>query len=299
MTEAYGEALQEQAEKNVWDTLADEARNMSSLDYATTVADIAGIFDPTPISDGAGTILSLAGGDFLGAGLSLVGMIPYVGDLGKIAKIGKRAPRTAKAIEAFFNASDELASASAAVLKRTFRLDQVAAARRQATERVRRAMLESRRGNPNCQDCRKLTGPGGEQRTLQMPRNGENGNWRGGAPDANGNGTFQFNEPKTLPDGRTVSEIEFKNGSPVFDDYVVGGRHDLWEVSGNARTDAGRLQDQLRQADPNWRAPNSRDYVLHHFEDGQVGYVPRAIHDKGIGGVSHTGGNSMLNNDLF
>ncbi|WP_308915779.1 hypothetical protein [Jannaschia sp. LMIT008] len=48
-------------------------------------------------------------------------------------------------------------------------------------------------------------------------------------------------------------------------------------------------------------APSHRDYVLHHFEDGQVGYVPQTIHDNGRGysGASHTGANSIMDNDLF
>ena len=43
----------------------------------------------------------------------------------------------------------------------------------------------------------------------------------------------------------------------------------------------------------------STDYVLHHFDDGTVGYLPRSLHDAQKGGLFHTGGNSMLNNDLF
>lgn len=299
MTEAYNDALAEQAERNVWDTLADEATSMSGLEYTTLTADIVGIFDPTPISDGVGTVLSLAQGDFLGAGLSILGMVPYVGDLGKIGKIAKVAPRTARVLETVLTRSDELASVGATVLKQTFRLDQVAAARRAASERVRDAMLAARRGDPNCQDCAKLLGSAGERRRLIMPENGPNGNWRGGAPDANGNGVFQFSDPKTLPDGRQVDSIEFRGGSPVFDDYVEGGRHDLWEVSGNAQTDALRLRDQIRETNSTWSPPDSDDFTLHHFEDGSVGYVPSVIHSSNRGGVSHTGGNSMMNNELF
>jgi hypothetical protein len=161
---------------------------------------------------------------------------------------------------------------------------------------VREQMLRARRRDPNCQRC---VGPNGERRTLQMPRNGPNGRWRPGQPDANGNGTFDFAQPKTLPDGRTVNSIEFRDGSPNFDNYVQGGKHDLWEVSGNADTDAGRLARQMRENGRSYTPPSDADYVLHHFEDGKVGYVPRVIHDKDLGGVGHTGGNSMLNNDVF
>lgn len=44
---------------------------------------------------------------------------------------------------------------------------------------------------------------------------------------------------------------------------------------------------------------NASTYVLHHAGDGSVMYVPRVIHDKGLGGVGHTGGNAIINNKLF
>lgn len=299
MTEAYNDALSEQLEKNIWDELAEEASSMTPGEYATTAADIVGIFDPTPVSDAVGGLLSLVRGDFLGAGLSVVGMVPYVGDLGKIGKIGKLAPRTARALETMLRRSDELASAGRATLKQVFKLDQVAAARRAAAERVRKAMLQARKGNVNCKDCKKLRGPAGESRQLQMPRNGTSGNWRGGGPDANGNGMFEFAEPKSLPDGRVVDTIEYRNGFPNFDEYVQGSKHDLWEVTGDAKGDASSLKKLMRETDPSWRPPSKSDYTLHHFEDGQVGYVPKNIHDRTTGGAAHTGGNSMVNNELF
>ncbi|MBI2376612.1 MAG: hypothetical protein HYV07_21630 [Deltaproteobacteria bacterium] len=42
--------------------------------------DVAGIFDPTPLSDGVSMALSLADGDLTGAALSGVSMVPYAGD---------------------------------------------------------------------------------------------------------------------------------------------------------------------------------------------------------------------------
>ena len=297
MTAEYNSALKQQAESNVWRTLKDEVVNMPNVQKVQVVADIAGIFDPTPTSDAIGAVASAAQGDWLGVGLSLLGMIPYVGDAGKIGKIAKIAPRTARALETVLKASDTLASAGRRALEQAgLTLKQVAAARKQAADKVREQMLRARRRDPNCQ---RGTGPKGERRTLQMPRNGENGTWRGGGPDANGNGTFDLAQPATLPDGRTVNSISYRNGSPNFDSYVQGGKHDLWEVSGDAGTDARRLTQQVRETNPGYNPPARSDYVLHHFEDGQVGYVPRAIHDTSRGGVSHTGGNSVLNNDVF
>jgi uncharacterized protein len=59
------------------------------LDLTQMALDIAGLIDPTPVSDGANGIVSLFRGDFLGAGISALGMIPYVGDLAKVGKLGK------------------------------------------------------------------------------------------------------------------------------------------------------------------------------------------------------------------
>ncbi|MGL4321656.1 MAG: hypothetical protein ACRCS3_12410 [Paracoccaceae bacterium] len=302
MTAEYNKALKEQAEGNVWSTLKAEVAGMSNVQKVQVTADIAGIFDPTPTSDAIGGVASAIQGDWLGVGLSLLGMIPYVGDAGKIGKIARIAPRTAKALETVLKASDKLASAGRAGLEKAgLTLQQVAAARAKAAAKVREQMLAARRRDPNCQRCK---GPKGEKRTLQMPKDGPNGKWKPGEPDADGNGTFEFAKEKTLPDGTKVKSIKFENGSPNFDAYVKGGKHDLWEVSGDAGTDGAALTRQMREGGRSYNPPDADDYVLHHFEDGKVGYVPREIHDKaggaaGDGGVAHTGGNSMLNNDVF
>lgn len=299
MTEAYNDALQEQAKKKIWDTVKEEAKGMSPADYLELTADITGIFDPTPLSDAVGGTISLVRGDLLGAALSVASFIPYAGDaLAKPAKIARRAPKTAKLVEALLHRGDNLAKAGEKALKEAFTLSQVAAARQKALKRVQQAMLDARNGVPGCKDCKKLVNKG-TTRTLQMPATG--GTWRtpDGLSPANGTGTFTFGSPVTLPDGRSVNSIDFEGGFPDFDKYVHDGKkYNLWEVSGNASTDARRLEEMMLKVDPNWTAP-SKKYTLHHFEDGTVGYVPKEIHDRTGGGVAHTGGNSMINNDLF
>ncbi|WP_218081262.1 hypothetical protein [Anthocerotibacter panamensis] len=75
-----------------------------ALEMAQAAADLAGIADPTPISDGISAAISLAKGDYLGAGLSLVSMVPYLGDaVGKsikAARNAKQAERLLQRIEA-------------------------------------------------------------------------------------------------------------------------------------------------------------------------------------------------------
>ncbi|HEX8187129.1 MAG TPA: hypothetical protein VF586_02190 [Pyrinomonadaceae bacterium] len=59
------------------------------LDLTQMGLDIAGILDPTPISDGSNGVISLFRGDLLGAGISAVGFIPYLGDIAKLGKVKK------------------------------------------------------------------------------------------------------------------------------------------------------------------------------------------------------------------
>jgi len=96
------------------DRLAREEANLAALneelklDMAQAALDVAGVVDPTPISDAAGAALSLYRGDLIGAGLSLVSMVPYVGDaLAKTAKgarLIKKIDETKKKIEAAITA---------------------------------------------------------------------------------------------------------------------------------------------------------------------------------------------------
>ena len=52
-----------------------------ALDLVQLSLDLAGIVDPTPISDGSGALLALARGLWLDSAISGVSMVPYVGDL--------------------------------------------------------------------------------------------------------------------------------------------------------------------------------------------------------------------------
>jgi hypothetical protein len=298
VTDKYNEALGEQLKKNVWDRTAEAAASMPPLDKADLITSVTGIFDPTPVSDGAGMAIALVQGDPLGIALSAVSLVPYLGDaMAKPFKIARKAPKVAAAIEAMFKGADNLAGAGKAALKDAgLSLEQVAAARKKALESVQQAMLDAKNRIANCETC-KLNNGG--KRQLQMPQNSSKGSWMGGAQPTDGNGVFKFSEPRELPDGRMVSEIEFKNGAPDFDKYVVGGKHELWQVTGDAEDDAKELARTLKENGQTLDLPDPDKYTLHHFDDGTVGYVPDAIHDRTTTGVAHTGGASMTNNQLF
>lgn len=59
------------------------------LDLGQLALDVVGLADPTPVTDGLNGLISLFRGDFLGAGISAVSMIPYIGDAAKLGKLGK------------------------------------------------------------------------------------------------------------------------------------------------------------------------------------------------------------------
>lgn len=105
-----GAALKEQVERQLSPTDAkrfnDDLAAASAaqkqellLDLGQIGLDVVGLFDPTPISDGVNGVISLFRGDFLGAGISAVSMIPYIGDAAKLGKLGKWAETVAKAVD--------------------------------------------------------------------------------------------------------------------------------------------------------------------------------------------------------
>ena len=62
---------------------------LSGADLATLILDLIGIFDPTPVADGASGLLSVFRGEWAQAGFSVAAMIPYLGDTGKVLKFTK------------------------------------------------------------------------------------------------------------------------------------------------------------------------------------------------------------------
>ena len=62
---------------------------LEGKDVLSAGLDIVGVFDPTGISDGIGAKMAFDNGDYLSSGISALGVIPYVGDIAKVGKIGK------------------------------------------------------------------------------------------------------------------------------------------------------------------------------------------------------------------
>ena len=69
-----------------------------ALDLTQIGLDIVGIFEPTPFADGANTLISVGRGDWFGAVTSAAGMLPYLGDTAKLAKLGRWAETVGDAV---------------------------------------------------------------------------------------------------------------------------------------------------------------------------------------------------------
>lgn len=69
------------------------------LDVGQFTLDVIGIVEPTPFADLTNGVVSLFRSDWLGAGLSVAGVLPYVGDLAKLGKIPKYLAKVECAIQ--------------------------------------------------------------------------------------------------------------------------------------------------------------------------------------------------------
>lgn len=81
-------------------TKADDAAEFRALalDLTQLCFDLAGIVDPTPISDGTSALISLGRGQWFDGVLSGLSMVPYVGDLAKAGKFPKYLKTVERAI---------------------------------------------------------------------------------------------------------------------------------------------------------------------------------------------------------
>lgn len=80
------------------DSLTTEQRAIA-LDLTQFGIDIVGMFEPTPFADGTNALISIVRGDWFGASLSGVSIVPYIGDLAKAGKLPRYAESIRKAIQ--------------------------------------------------------------------------------------------------------------------------------------------------------------------------------------------------------
>lgn len=99
----------------------DNLLGTAALDLAQLCFDVAGMIEPTPVSDGASLLISLGRGRWFDAAISGVSMIPYIGDLAKLGKIPRYLQTVENAI-ALARQSEEAARLLAPVMSRLDRL---------------------------------------------------------------------------------------------------------------------------------------------------------------------------------
>lgn len=73
--------------------------SLAGEDVLSAGLDIVGIVDPTGVADGLNAGLQAQNGQWGGALISAVGLVPYVGDLAKVGKVGKDVKTINKAID--------------------------------------------------------------------------------------------------------------------------------------------------------------------------------------------------------
>jgi hypothetical protein len=257
------------------------------LDLAQAAIDVAGIVDPTPISDVTGAALSLYRGDLIGAGLSLISIIPYAGDaLAKTAKGARLAKQMAVAKKRIEAAIALLKRARAA--RHAARIADAAAVRAKRAAEAAKKFAEAKK----CKGCRK---PTGNKFGSISPKEGKNGSWDGGEK-----GNSEWHPDPDTKTGQKVLDatggkpVEYKDGYPVFTPHAQA-RVEI-DMKGNS-TDFKAARDAMRKQrdDPKWpggKRDAPKDWTWHHHEDGvTMELVPSNLNNN----VSHTGGDSIVN----
>lgn len=103
------------------DPAEDEEVRRLILELLEMALDIAGIFDPTPLSDSASACLALSQGRWFDAAISGASIIPYVGDLAKAGKL----PRWLRTVDRAIGLSQRSKKIADALRPALERLDQV------------------------------------------------------------------------------------------------------------------------------------------------------------------------------
>lgn len=264
------------------------------LDEMQSALDLAGIADPTPISDAASGLISLARGDWFGAGMSLVSMIPYVGDaVGKTAKGAKLLAKMAK-------------------LKKRI-ADNVARGRQIVANALKKdaETIRAKRAADKAQkiDDGLVSGcpVGGNRFGTQSPKNGwvkgerGNGDWD---PKQSGLNQDKIEDIESVTGGKP---IKFENGNPDFSEYVhqvkgpdgkmMDARVEIeLDRAGNRLVDETNARNAMAEklGQDSYKEP--KGWTWHHKEDGTtMELIPSNLHNN----VPHSGGVSLARDPSY
>ncbi|CAM2064450.1 HNH endonuclease [Sulfidibacter corallicola] len=229
--------------------------------------DIAGIADPTPISDAISAFRSAMRGDWIGAGLSAISMIPYAGDaIGKTAK----GARLMKQINKLKKRLETAQSHYKQVYERTRK-----ALEKRIAKAKRQRKKAKKKGNDNCTDC-------DGKPSNRLPKT--KGKWVEGTP---GNGKWM--PDKNTPEGKKIlavtggEPIPYKDGYPDFSKWSKESVP--IEMTGDNTLD-------FAQANMAADFPDTTGHTWHHHQDGTtMQLIPSDLHNN----MPHSGGASAVN----
>lgn len=271
----------------------DAARELK-LDEMQSALDLAGMADPTPVCDAASALISVARGDWFGAGMSLVSMIPYAGDaIGKTAKGARLLKRLAK-----------LKSRIADNVARGRQIVADALKKDAAAIRAKRALAKAEKIEEGViNGCPMRGNRFGTQSPKEGWGKGERGNgeWD---PRKSGLDKDKVEDIESVTGGKPV---RFENGNPDFSEYVhqtKGADGKLVDAKVEIELDrAGNRENDFRAAReamaeklgvPRYKEPDG--WTWHHKEDGTtMELIPSALHNN----VPHSGGVSVAKDPSY
>lgn len=275
----------------------DTAKAGAELEKAMldSAIDLAGVVDPTPISDAIGFARSAASGDWIGAGLSLISMLPYAGDaIAKPVKglrVGKKILALKKRI------ADNVVKARQIVVN-TLKDDAAAI-------RVKRAAKKGEDlGEELIQRCpMEVNRYGTHTPKKGWEGSGERGNgpWN---PNQSGMDTDKVKEIESITQGKPIT---FKEGYPDLSEYTYQAKGvDGKTISGDVEIQMSRTGDREKDFAMARKAmadklgldefEEPRNLTWHHVEDGTtMQLVPKQLHKN----VPHTGGVSIAKDPSY
>lgn len=255
------------------------------LDIAQTALDAAGLVDPTPISDAAGALLSAARGDWFGAAMSVVSMLPYAGDaIGKTAKGAKLA--------------EKIAVLEARLANNVVRGKQILANALKsdaATVRARRAADKAARIEEGLiKDCPV----GGNDFGTHAPKDG----WAGKPGDSlwdPAEAGYHADKIEEITSVTKGEPLRFEDGYPDFSPYAlqaraadgspVPARVEI-RMTGENGPDFGAARQAMadKLGLPKFKEPAG--YTWHHNPDGvTMELIPSELHNN----IPHSGGATL------
>ncbi|MBX3668458.1 MAG: HNH endonuclease [Rhodocyclaceae bacterium] len=271
----------------------DAARELK-LDEMQSALDLAGMADPTPVCDAASALISVARGDWFGAGMSLVSMIPYAGDaIGKTAKGARLLKRLAK-------------------LKRRI-ADNVARGRQIVADALKKdaEAIRAKRALAKAEKIEEgvINGcpVGGNRFGTQSPKEGWGKGERGNGEWDPGKSGLDKDKVKKIESVTGGKPVRFENGNPDFSEYVhqtkgadgklVDAKVEIeLDRAGNRENDFRAAREAMAEKLGVEHYEEPKGWTWHHKEDGTtMELIPSALHNN----VPHSGSVSVAKDPSY